>query len=89
VGWKTAHRFEVVVIASSGLPSHPLRGYVLSWSAPGEDPRTRGIRVELPDLLPGQKVHVPLDGGPGPNVEVTVERPTGEVVARRTFEIRE
>lgn len=88
VGWKTAHRFEVVVIASSGLPSHPLRGYVLYWSPPGEDPRARGIRVELPDLLPGQKIQVPLDGGPGPIVEVTVVRPTGEVVARRRFEVR-
>jgi beta-galactosidase len=88
VGWKTAHRFEVVVIASSGLPSHPLRGYALYWSAPGEDPRTRGIRVELPDLLPGQKIQVPLDEGPGPIVDVTVVRPTGEIVARRTFEVR-
>jgi beta-glucuronidase len=88
VGWKTGHRFEVVVIASSGLPSHPLRGYTLYWSAAGSDP-LGGIRVPLPDLLPGGRVNVPLDGGPGPGVDVTVMRPTGEIVARRTFEIRD
>jgi hypothetical protein len=45
--------------------------------------------VPLPDLLPGGRVNVPLDGGPGPGVDVTVMRPTGEIVARRTFEIRD
>jgi beta-galactosidase len=88
VGWYTGHRLEVAVIASSGLPSHPLRGYTLYWSAPGEDFRTRGIAVRIPDLLPGEKFRVPLDAVPGPKVDVTVVRPTGEIVARRTFEIR-
>jgi len=87
VGWKTGHRFEVAVIASRGLPSHPLRGYTLYWSPAGSDFRSRAISVQIPDLRPGEKLHVPLDADLGTAVDVTIVRPSGEVVARRTYDI--
>lgn len=88
VGWKTGHLFEITVIASGGLPAHVLNGYTLFWSVPGKDFRTEGIPVALPVLRPSQKVQVPLDVDLGRHVVVTVTRPTGEVVARREFEVR-
>lgn len=88
VGWKTEHLFEITVIASGGLPAHTLKGYTLFWSAPGQDFRTRGISFPLPTLKPAQKIQVPLDADLGSRVVVTVTRPTGEVVARREFDVR-
>ncbi len=83
--WRdTEGTVHVVLLGSTGLPQHTVRGYRLYVS---DGPGLHNAKgVDLPVLVPGQRLGlaVPADGTG--SFHITVVRPTGQVATRKYFE---
>lgn len=75
---------QVLIFGSKGLPEHIVKGYKMYLSKTEKD-YLSGQSVEIPELKPGQKMHVKIpDLYKGEGV-ITITKPTGYIAIQKSF----
>ena len=76
-------KLSVMITGSIGLPQHTAKGYKLYLSRAEDYSRSRSY--PLPEIKPGETIHLVIDDLHDGKGFITIERPSGFVVTQKSF----
>ena len=76
-------KLSVMITGSIGLPQHTAKGYKLYLSRAEDYSRSRSY--PLPEIKPGETIHLVIDELHDGKGFITIERPSGFVVTQKSF----